>query len=132
MGLATGRASRHRESHGKRTHSKLSPRAGRDYFVTVQNQLTVVPDYGDHCGEAPLWDARSQTLSWLDCVGLTVYRYHPGSARRELLMSGIEANGLSFDNDDGFIITNNSSIWFWDGADKLRLIADTAEVRSVR
>lgn len=95
--------------------------------MTFQKELAVVADYGDLCGEAPLWDAESQTLYWSDCVGLKVYRYHPGSARHELLKSGIEANGLVLDSQGGFVITNNSGIWFWDGADNLKLIANTVD-----
>jgi D-xylonolactonase len=43
------------------------------------------------------------------------------------LKSGIEANGLARDSQGGFVIASNSGIWFWDGADQLKLIADTAD-----
>src|SRR5437867_10852236 len=34
----------------------------------TQEQLRVVADYGDLCGEGPLWDSRSETLYWTDAV----------------------------------------------------------------
>lgn len=90
-------------------------------------ELTVIADYGDLCGEAPLWDVKTQTLYWSDCVGLMVHRYRPADDLRELVKSDIEANGLILHQDGGFVITNNTGVWLWDGADGLCLVADQAD-----
>jgi sugar lactone lactonase YvrE len=87
----------------------------------------VVADYGDLCGEAPLWDPESRALYWCDSVGRKFYRYHPSSGKHELVKDGVEVNGLALNRPGGFVITNNSGIWLWDGADKLKLTAESAD-----
>ena len=87
----------------------------------------VVVDYGDLCGEAPLWDPEPRTLYWCDTVGLKFYRYDPSSGKHALVKDGVEANGVALNRAGGFVITNNSGIWLWDGADNLRLIAESAD-----
>ena len=91
------------------------------------SQLTVVADYGDLCGEGPLWDADAGVLYWTDCVGLKFYRYQPASGQHEIIKQGLEINGASRDVSGGFVISNNSGIWHWDGKEGLHLIAEEAD-----
>lgn len=93
----------------------------------AMREIEIIADYGDLCGEAPLWDARAQTLYWSDCVGLKVYRYQPKTGRHEVVKRGVEANALALHESGGFVITNSTGVWLWDGADGLRLIADSAD-----
>jgi D-xylonolactonase len=86
--------------------------------------MEIVASYNDLCGECPVWDPMSQSLYWTDCVGLNFYRYDASSKRSELVKAGLEINGFRLNNPSGFVITNNSGIWLWDGADNTRLIAD--------
>src|SRR6185295_18076653 len=37
--------------------------------------IQVVADYGDLCGEGPLWDDKKQILYWTDIDGKKSYRY---------------------------------------------------------
>ncbi len=90
-------------------------------------QLTVIADYGDLCGENPLWDETSSTLYWTDCAGLKFYRYSPGSGKHEVMKDGLEINGAAFNRPGGFVVSNNSGIWLWDGPDKMRLVASEVE-----
>ena len=91
------------------------------------SQLIIVADYGDLCGEGPLWDAEAGALYWTDCVGLKFYRYRPAANQHEIIEQGLEINGAARDASGGFAITNNSGIWYWDGNEKLRLIAEEAD-----
>lgn len=91
------------------------------------NEVTVVADYGDLCGEGPLWDADAGVLYWTDCVGLKFYRFQPAANRHELLKQGLEINGFTRDVSGAFVITNNSGIWSWDGIDEPRLMAEEAD-----
>jgi D-xylono/L-arabinono-1,4-lactonase len=87
-------------------------------------QLHIIADYGDLCGENPLWDARTGIFYWTDCVGLRFYRYDPTSGKHEVLKEGLEINGAALNQPGGFVICNNNGFWLWDGADKIQLIAD--------
>ena len=78
--------------------------------------MEIVADYHDLCGECPIWDSATSTLYWTDCVGLRFYRFHPSTKHHEMLKSGLEINGYRLNEPGGFVITNNSGIWLWDGA----------------
>jgi D-xylonolactonase len=91
------------------------------------NELSVIADYGDLCGEGPLWDPVAGYLYWTDCVGRKFYRYHSASGRHEVMKEGLEINACAMDRSGGFVITNNSGIWAWDGRDAVTPIAAEAD-----
>lgn len=86
--------------------------------------MEVIADYQDLCGECPVWDPATATLYWTDCVGLRFYRYRAELDTHEVVKRGLEINGFRLNENGGFVITNNSGIWLWDGRDSLGLIAD--------
>jgi sugar lactone lactonase YvrE len=90
-------------------------------------ELYVVANYADLCGEAPIWDAEIQTLYWSDCVGAKFYRYSWQHRRHEILSEGFEVNGVGLHHEGGFVVTNNSGFWRWDGVHTPKLIADEVE-----
>jgi sugar lactone lactonase YvrE len=81
----------------------------------------IVADFGDLNGEAPVWDTETDTLYWTDCVGFKFCRFRAGKS--EVLLTGIEVTGFALNRGGGFVIANTKGIWFWDGAENLRLIA---------
>jgi D-xylonolactonase len=93
----------------------------------MPSDLSVVADYGDLCGEAPMWDVDTQTLYWSDCTGLRFYRYSWQNQQHEILSEGFEFNGVTLQHGGGFVITNNSGFWTWDTVHSPRLIANAAE-----
>lgn len=90
-------------------------------------QLKVLADYGDLCGEGPVWDPDKDTLYWTDCAGQKFYRYHQPSGKHEIVKQGLEINGYAQNRAGGFIVANNSGVWVWDGGENLKLIADRAD-----
>jgi sugar lactone lactonase YvrE len=91
------------------------------------SEVRVVADYGDLCGEGPVWDADSGCLFWTDIEGHRFYRYHQASDKHEIVKQGLEIAGYCRNRAGGFVIANSGGIWLWDGADGLRLIADHVE-----
>jgi sugar lactone lactonase YvrE len=89
-------------------------------------EIRIVADYGDLCGEGPLWDEISGSLYWIDATGQKFYRYHPMSCRSEILREGLEIYGFAFADSKNFVITNTSGIWLWDGQNNPILIAAEA------
>src|ERR1700761_1273473 len=94
-------------------------RAGRQ-----MSQVKVVANYGDLCGEGPVWDADRGCLYWTDIDGHRFYRYHQATDTHELLKRGLEIAGYCINQPSGFTIANGDGIWLWDGGNDLRLIAD--------
>lgn len=66
-------------------------------------------------------------LYWTDCVGRRFYGYDPASNSHEILKGGLEINGYRLNRSGGYIITNSTGIWHWDGADGLTLIASAVD-----
>ena len=91
------------------------------------SDLITVADYGDLCGEGPIWDEMTGHLYWTDIVGQQFYRYHAASGKHEVVKQGLEIHGFRFNRPGGFVITNSQGIWLWDGADKLKSIADEVD-----
>jgi len=87
-------------------------------------KMDVIVDCGDLCGEGPIWDVDHQQLYWTDCVGLKFYRYDWCTHRHERLKDGLEINGFALNHDGGFVVSNNSGIWLWDGGSGVELVAD--------
>src|SRR5437762_9484235 len=50
-----------------------------------QGPIEIVADYGDLCGEGPLWDDQKQILYWTDIDGKKFYRYFWKERRHELV-----------------------------------------------
>jgi D-xylono/L-arabinono-1,4-lactonase len=78
-----------------------------------QPAIQVVADYGDLCGEGPLWDDREQILYWTDIDGKKSYRYLWNECRHEFVQKGFQVNGWTMQESDGFVVTNSSGIWLW-------------------
>ena len=93
-------------------------------------ELTVIADYGDLCGEGPLWDHKSKTLYWTDQTGLKLYRYDPASSKHEIIKQGQEICGFALNSPGGFALTNTGGIWNWDSKTDPILIA--AEVQGFK
>lgn len=87
------------------------------------SELTVLADYGDLCGEGPIWDATAAALYWTDCGGFKFYRYDWAARQSSLVKDGFEVNGAALAEGGGFTVSNNSGLWQWDGMGDARLIA---------
>jgi len=92
-----------------------------------QGPIEIVADYGDLCGEGPLWDDQKQILYWTDIDGKKFYRYFWKERRHELVHDGFQVNGSTMQESRGFVVTNSSGIWLWDPQTKPTLLASEAE-----
>lgn len=91
------------------------------------SEIQVVADYGDICGECPVWDAGSNSLFWTDIDGLKFYRYDSANDRHLLLHEGLEIAGYCLNQQGGFVTVNSRGIWLWDGSEGLQLIVSHVE-----
>jgi D-xylono/L-arabinono-1,4-lactonase len=89
--------------------------------------IEVVADYGDLCGEGPLWDYEKEILYWTDIDGKKFYRLLWSEQRHELLHDGFQVNGFAMQKGGGFVVTNSQGIWLWNGNSKPVRLASEAE-----
>jgi len=90
-------------------------------------ELTKIADYGDLCGECPVWDAEGAALYWTDCTGLKFLRYDWRSRKPEIVRQGLAVNGFRRNRPGGFVITNNDGVWLWDGQGEPQLVTADAQ-----
>jgi sugar lactone lactonase YvrE len=89
--------------------------------------IEVVADYGDLCGEGPLWDDQEQVLYWTDIDGKKFYRFFWKERRHELMHGGFQVNGACMQRNGGFVVTNSNGIWLWNPPSTPMLLASGAE-----
>jgi D-xylono/L-arabinono-1,4-lactonase len=89
--------------------------------------IEVVADYGDLCGEGPLWDDQKQILYWTDIDGKKFYRFLWKEGRHELVHDGFQVNGCCMQQTGGFVVTNANGAWLWSPGSKPMLLASEAE-----
>jgi sugar lactone lactonase YvrE len=92
-----------------------------------QVPIEVVADYGDLCGEGPLWDDRNQILYWTDIDGKKFYRFLWKENRHELVHDGFQINGACMQEHGGFVVTNSSGAWLWSPQSQPTLLASEAD-----
>jgi sugar lactone lactonase YvrE len=93
----------------------------------ARGPIEVVADYGDLCGEGPLWDDRKNILYWTDIDGKKFYRYLWNERRHELVHDGFQVNGSTMQENGGFVVTNSSGIWLWDPQKPPTLLASEVD-----
>ena len=101
-------------------------------LITVMSRLIDVPvgilaDSGDLCGECPVWFAGRQELAWTDCVGQKFHCYNWANGEYRTVASGVEIYEFRPNRGGGYVVTNTSGIWLWNGTGALELVASEAE-----
>ncbi|HEY7354559.1 MAG TPA: SMP-30/gluconolactonase/LRE family protein [Terriglobales bacterium] len=89
--------------------------------------IKVIADYGDLCGEGPLWDYEKQILYWTDIDGKKFYRFFWNERRHELVHDGFQVNGFAMQQNGGFVVTNSKGVWLWNPQSKPVLLASEAD-----
>ena len=90
-------------------------------------ELSVIADYGDLCGEGPIWDGKAQRLYWTDITGQKFFSYDWKSKQHRIVKPGFEVGGAAFNRAKGFVVVNSSGVWLWDGAGEPRLLTGQAD-----
>ncbi len=86
-------------------------------------QIDIIADYGDFCGEGPLWNNREQALYWTDLARRRFYRYKWSDRRSEIVSESMQVSSYAFNEPGGFVVTNITGIWLWDIESKPTLLA---------
>ncbi|MBZ5564601.1 MAG: SMP-30/gluconolactonase/LRE family protein [Acidobacteriia bacterium] len=77
--------------------------------------VTVIADYGDRCGECPVWDPSQGVLEWIDQVGQKFYRLNWTSRQHTIVTGEVAMNGFRPNRSAGYVIATSQGIWHWDG-----------------
>jgi sugar lactone lactonase YvrE len=86
----------------------------------------VIADYGDLCGEGPIWDEHNQVLYWTDITGRKCFRYKMPTGQHEIMLTDFEVNGMALNGSAGFVFANSQGVWLYNGSAP-ELIAETCD-----
>ncbi len=87
------------------------------------SRVTILADYGDLCGECPVWDSSESVLEWIDQTGQKFYRLDWPSRRHRVVAHNVAISGFRRNRSGGYVIANSQGIWHWDGGHSLTPIA---------
>jgi D-xylonolactonase len=87
-------------------------------------EYRVVADFGDLCGECPVWDPAAETLYCTDLTGNRFYSYQPASGQSRIVNQGLQISGFRRNRQGGFVVASHTGIHLWDGAGDLSLVVD--------
>jgi sugar lactone lactonase YvrE len=87
--------------------------------------IEAIAEFGNLCGECPVWDPAGATLYWTDCTGQKFFRYRDG--KPELVCDGFEITGFRLNDGGGYTVANTRGIWTWDGLADPVLICSEVE-----
>lgn len=93
-------------------------------------EIHVLADFGDLCGECPIWDGRRQRLYWTDITGRRFFQWSRQQGARSLITDNFEIAGFALNADRGFVVTNSSGFWLWNDAGEKQLIVDSVDGKS--
>src|SRR5579884_2097166 len=86
-------------------------------------EIRALADYGDLCGEGPLWNAAEQALYWTDLARRRFYRYDWAARRHQIVSEAMQVSGYAFNRAGGVVVTNVEGIWLWDMNSAPKLLA---------
>ena len=86
-------------------------------------EASVVADFGDLCGECPVWNSEENVLEWIDCVGGNLLRIGWPSRNSRITRKDVKISGFRRNRAGGYVITNSQGVWLWDGAEKYDCLA---------
>jgi len=95
--------------------------------MSSNEKIRVVADYGNLCGEGPLWDAAEQILYWTDITGKEFFRYRWRDHRHERIHEGFQIGGFCLQEAGGFVVTNSQGFWMWTPGSPPVLLASEAD-----
>ena len=81
-------------------------------------EASAVADFGDLCGECPVWSVEENALEWIDCVGDNFLTKAWPSRKSRISRKGVKISGFRRNRAGGYVITNSQGVWLWDGAEK--------------
>ena len=96
----------------------------------IMSKVTVVADFGDLCGECPVWNAEDSVLEWIDCVAGKFLRLEWPSQESTIVTSGLSISGFRRNRPGGYVVTNSQGVWHWDGAETFSPIVTEVALRT--
>jgi sugar lactone lactonase YvrE len=84
--------------------------------VNVQsNQLEIIAEDNNRCGEGPIWDAEQQRLIWTDIESALVYQYLPATKEKSIISTGLSVSSIALNKFGELIFGGSGGLHIWRG-----------------
>lgn len=80
------------------------------------DQVEIVADEQNRCGESPCWDAAAGRLLWVDNVTGDLFEYDPATHATTRLAAGIPVNAVVVNHDGRLVIAGAEGVFLLDHA----------------
>jgi sugar lactone lactonase YvrE len=86
-----------------------------------RSEFKVLYDFGNLCGECPIWDDRRQRLLWVDSDGREIFEHDAVRHTGQVISSDLQVSSIVLD-ECGLVLLGRG-VWLWDErGDKQRII----------
>jgi len=86
-------------------------------------QIETLAQDNNRCGEAPIWNDRSQRLLWTDISSDLVYDLSPATGAKRTLSRGLNVAGIALTDTDDLVFAGATGLHLWHAQDDYRTIA---------
>jgi sugar lactone lactonase YvrE len=83
---------------------------------------TIAADH-NRCGEAPIWDPRTQRLLWTDISSDLIFDFSPATSVKRTISPGLNVAGIALTPTDALILAGATGLHLWHGPNNYRTLA---------
>jgi sugar lactone lactonase YvrE len=93
--------------------------------LKIKGKYKIISDTPYLCGEAPMWDGKTNMLFWSDMLSGIIFGYNPKSGIVEKIAEGKNVSGMALRKNGGLVCACHQGAYLWDAKKGFQLIADT-------
>jgi sugar lactone lactonase YvrE len=97
----------------------------------MPHQIEILAQDNNRCGEAPIYDPRSQRLIWTDISSDLVYDLAPATSAKRTLNQGLNVAGIALTTTDALIFAGATGLHLWQGQDNYRTLATQCDGETI-
>lgn len=89
----------------------------------MEQEVEIVADDGNLCGEGPIWDPARKRLLWVDNEACLVFELHPATGVRRVISRDLMVAGIALNADGRLVFGGATGLHLWSEAGDRRTIA---------
>jgi sugar lactone lactonase YvrE len=89
----------------------------------MAQDVEIIADDGNLCGEGPLWDPLRERLVWLDIEGSLVFQYRPSTGEKQVIGRDLMVGGVALNHGGDLVLGGATGLHLWSRQSAYRTIA---------
>lgn len=79
----------------------------------MNNELDVIAQDNNLCGEGPIWDGAGRRLVWNDITSSLVFHFFPDTGKKEVISRGLMVAGITLGQDGTLVFAGSAGLHVW-------------------